>query len=62
MQAPELPRKMMELMRLTSVQCAAGRTLPRFVVIVMGTVVLSVLTHTFVGTHLCVWHRTCHMC
>ena len=50
MQAIQLPRKMMEWMRLTFVHCAPNRTLPYFVVS-KKNVVLSVLTHTFV--HMC---------
>ena len=57
MHATQLPRKMMEWMRLTVVHCAPRSTPLHFVVNAMKkNIVLSVLTHRHVGAKLFVWH------
>ena len=61
MQATQLPHKM-EWMRLTFVHCAPRSTPPPFVVNVMKTILLSVLTHTSCGdktVYLAQVHVTC---
>ena len=42
--------------------CALGSIPPNIVVNAMSTVVLTVLTHTLMGTRLFIRHNTCHMC
>ena len=57
-----MPRKMIEGMGLRFVHSAARSKPPHFVVSVMKIIVLSVLTHTLVGTKLFIRHKACHMC
>ena len=58
----QLPCKMMEGMRLRFVPCAVNIIPSHFVVNVISTIELSVLTYAFVGTRLFIGHNTCHMC
>ena len=53
---------MMEWMALTLVHCASTSKPPHIGVNGMKITVLSVLTHTFVGTKLFILHTTCHVC
>ena len=55
----------MEWMGLTFLHflhCAPRKTPPHFVVEAMKLIVLSVLTHTLMGTNWLIWHNRCHMC
>ena len=57
MQVAQLPRKMMEWMRLMFVHCAPKSAPPHFVVNVIKSLVLSVMTHILVGSKLFMWHN-----
>ena len=62
MQATQLPRGIMEGMRLGCLHCAVSGTPPHFVVNAVSNIVQSVLTHTLVETELFIGYNTCRMC